>query len=496
MKFWHLLVLTLIVVSAGVIWGVGGGGVAAQRSEIIPGRYIVILEPGASPDAVAAGHHLAPDHVFRSALNGFSVAFGASELQALTRDPRVNNVVPDRAMHAFPVSVGAAPIVEPLAVAAALPNSIDRVDAEGAALASPPAIAIIDTGIDFTRPELNVAGGVSFIKGNSTGQDDNGHGTHVSGTAAGRVMGTGFRGVAPGVPLYAVKVLNSSGSGSWSTVISGVDWVTNNAASKGIRVANMSLGGTGSNSANCGVSGSTVVDPLHRAICNSVQAGVVYAVAAGNSASDASGFVPAAYPEVVAVSAVGDSDGRGGHAGPATSYGADDTFATFSNFGSSVRLAAPGVDILSTVPTGNCQLCNPSGYGLLSGTSMASPHVSGALALYIALHAGVSTTGSAGTISPAALGLIAQAKPQSDFCGFTGDPGSEPFLYVGQPDTDCGALTAPTPTPAPPTATPTATSTPGGPPNTPTATPTQAPPTPSPTPTVCPPGKVKQGRCV
>jgi hypothetical protein len=142
-------------------------------------------------------------------------------------------------------------------------------------------------------------------------------------------------------PLYAVRVLNNAGSGSWSDVICGVDWVTANAAS--IKVANMSLGGSGSAGTSCTSSA------LRRAICNSVNAGVAYVVAAGNSAADAAGFVPAAYPETITVAALADFDGRpGGEASPTCRNDVDDTVANFSNYGSVVDLIAPGVCITST----------------------------------------------------------------------------------------------------------------------------------------------------
>jgi subtilisin family serine protease len=182
-------------------------------------------------------------------------------------------------------------------------------------------------------------------------------------------------GVAPGARLWAVRVLNNAGSGSWASVICGVDWVTARAGT--IEVANMSLGGTGDDTGGCNDGG------LHEAICKSVAAGVTYAVAAGNSADDARNHVPAAYDQVITVSALADFDGRPGGLGAATCRAdEDDTLANFSNFGADIDLIAPGVCIYSTWKRG--------GYNTISGTSMASPHVAGAAALYKSTNPGAS----------------------------------------------------------------------------------------------------------
>src|SRR5262249_28275922 len=194
-----------------------------------------------------------------------------------------------------------------------------------------------------THPDLKrfKAGPKNCSTGRS-GKDGNGHGPHVSGTIGALDNGIGVVGVAPGARLWPVRVLNNAGSGSFADVICGIDYVTAHASE--IEVANMSLGGPGSDS----VCGSNV-DAMHEAICNSVAAGVTYAVAARTDANNASGHGPAAYDEVITVSALADFDGQpGGLAAPTCRADQDDTFADFSNFGADVDLIAPGVCILST----------------------------------------------------------------------------------------------------------------------------------------------------
>ncbi|HEY0735068.1 MAG TPA: S8 family serine peptidase, partial [Herpetosiphonaceae bacterium] len=235
-------------------------------------------------------------------------------------------------------------------------------------------VAIIDTGIQTNHPDLNVVGGRNCSTGSSYA-DGHGHGTHVAGTVAAKDDTNGVVGVAPGARLWAVRVLNNSGSGTTSSVICGIDWVTANAGT--IEVANMSLGGSGTDS-NCGGS-----DIYHNAICASVNAGVTYAVAAGNSAANANSFRPATYNEVITVSALADFNGEpGGGAAATCRADVDDTFADFSNYGADVDIIAPGVCILST--------WKGSGYNTISGTSMASPHVAGAAALYKANNPGAT----------------------------------------------------------------------------------------------------------
>ena len=184
--------------------------------------------------------------------------------------------------------------------------------------------------------------------------------------------------MAPGARIWPVKVLSAVGIGLTSEVICGIDYVAANASQ--IEVANMSLGGAGSDDGNCG---NTDGDAQHRAICTAVSRGVTFVVAAGNDSADASGFVPAAYDEVITVSALADFNGQpGGGAASTCRADGDDTLADFSNFGADVDLIAPGVCIDSTYMMG--------GYDTLSGTSMASPHVAGGAALYKANNPGAS----------------------------------------------------------------------------------------------------------
>jgi subtilisin len=234
-------------------------------------------------------------------------------------------------------------------------------------------VAVIDTGVDLSHPDLNVyRAGAKSCSVALSANDDHGHGSHVAGTIGALDNATGVVGVAPGARIWPVKVLNATGSGFNSDVICGIDYVTANADE--IEVANMSLGGSGADDGNCGL---TSGDAMHAAICDSVAAGVTYVVAAGNNAADAQEFVPAAYDEVITVSALADFDGKdGGDAAATCRTDVDDTFASFSNYGEDVDLIAPGVCIRSTWMLG--------GYNTISGTSMASPHVAGGAALYAA----------------------------------------------------------------------------------------------------------------
>ena len=399
------------------------GGADAQN--VIAGQYIVVLKQGVDdPRSVAHAHarKYGADllYTYDDAFKGYAATIPARNLDDVRSDPKVSFVSADHRVHA---------------TAQSLPTGVDRIQGDVSSTQSGngsgsvnAAVAIIDTGID-SHPDLNVAGGTNCSTGRSY-NDGNGHGTHVAGTVAAKDDNNGVVGMAPEAPLYAVRVLNNSGSGSWSSVACGINWVTAHAGSPtNIKVANMSLGGSGSDDGNCGKSNN---DALHKAICNSVAAGVTYTVAAGNSNANFSGFVPAAYNEVLTVTAEADFNGLpGGGAASTCRSDVDETPADFSNFttaGSADAghtIAAPGVCILSTWKGG--------AYNTISGTSMASPHVTGTAALCIAT--GKCTGGPANVISK--LRSDAAAQPAS--YGFVGDPfnplttgGSRPVtLYYG-----------------------------------------------------------------
>jgi len=328
----------------------------------VPARYIVVVKPGVDASVVARGHGVTISHIYTHALNGFAAPLSPAQLRALAADPTVAYIEADQEVHLFEQTV---PTGIQRIFADENPNiTIDgnddlRIDVD---------VAVIDTGIDFDHPDLDVvartdcSGGSPFKQSckDNSGDDGHGHGTHVAGTIGAIDNGFGVVGVAPGARLWAVKVLRDDGSGYISWIVAGIDWVT--ARADQIEVANMSLG--------CECSSSA----LDEAISNSVAAGVVYAVAAGNSDKDASTFSPANHPDVITVSALADFDGEpGGLGSPTCREDQDDTLADFSNWGSLIEVTAPGVCILST--------WNDGGYNTISGTSMASPHVAGAAAL-------------------------------------------------------------------------------------------------------------------
>ncbi|MFN3336892.1 MAG: S8 family serine peptidase, partial [Thermomicrobium sp.] len=352
--------------------------VAVVGADGPPARYIVMLASGETnefaPLRRSQAQELArevgaqPEQVYDTVLNGFAGHLTPRQVQRLLQTGQVAAIVPDRETH-----LAAQTIPTGVQRIGTLANATAKIDGVDDPL--PINVAVLDTGIDPSHPDLNVVGGYD-CSGSGSWVDRHGHGTHVAGIIGARDNGMGVVGVAPGARLWAVKVFADNGTGYVSWLICGLNWVASNAST--IRVANYSGGTSGTDTPNCG--GTS--DPLHQAVCRVVQAGVTLVVAAGNDGRDAGNTIPAAYPEPITVGAIVDTDGQPGGLGPSTSYGADDTRASFSNYGVAVDLYAPGVSILSTVPGG--------GYQRWSGTSMATPHVAGAAALYLAQNPGAS----------------------------------------------------------------------------------------------------------
>jgi len=360
-------------------------------------RYIVVMKEGQQLDGILADVQTKLNgkalQAYTHAIRGFSVTLPKALVKRLKDDPRVAGVYEDKVL-----SIAQFVSDDPTDL---LPLGVNRINAENKAnKGAGVEVAVIDTGIDVTHPDLkdNVLGGVNCVPNQTGYGDPHGHGTHVAGTIAARRNGRGVVGVAPEAKLWSVRVLDRNGNGTWSSIICGIDFVTSQASR--IKVANLSLGGVGSD-------GSCDSDPLHRAICNSVNAGVTYVVAAGNDGGDVKQYVPATYDETIVVSALADSDGKMCAMGLKTSYARDDDFASFSNYATdtadlSRMIAAPGVGVLSTWPNNQ--------YKQLSGTSMATPHVAGAAALYIAAHPGASP-------AEVKLALLSLGEPSPDFTG-------------------------------------------------------------------------------
>ena len=416
----ELSIITALSVAAAL--SAGPGLASASPEHPSPERVIVVLRDGNDPQIVAAQHagHFGATvgHVYRTALQGYSATLPSDRIAALTADQRVAFVASD-------VEVREAK--RPAPSTQQLPTGVGRIGGDTSSTRSgdgrgsvPVNVAVIDSGISLSHPDLNVVGGVNCSTGDSYDAADS-HGTHVAGTIGALDNDIGVVGVAPGARLWSVRVLKKNGGGTLSDVLCGVDWVTathsDADASNDIAVANMSLGGSGEDDGNCG---RTKKDPLHMSICAATAAGVTIVVSAGNSGADLAGFIPAAYDEVLTVTAIADSDRSPGSTGgpDACGYGyEDDTAASFSNFAAAQAderhtIAAPGVCILSTIPGGYTQF--------YLGTSMASPHVAGTVALCI-------STGACAGLTPAQVvskivGDAVMYTQDHPGYGFAGDP--------------------------------------------------------------------------
>ncbi|UNZ16859.1 S8 family peptidase [Streptomyces sp. 891-h] len=330
-----------------------GTVVGAHSEDAVKGSYIVLLKggTGGSLRAGSAGEDLAEEYggkvsrTYDSAVNGFNATgMSAQEARRLAADDKVAQVYQNQRItttgtQTNPPSWGLDRIDQKT-------NKLDREYTYPAAAGKGVTAYVIDTGVRISHREFGgrASYGYDAVDKDSTAQDGNGHGTHVAGTIAGTTYG-----VAKKAKIVAVRVLDDEGTGTTALAVAGVDWVTKH--HKGPSVANMSLGG-GKDAA------------LDAAVKRSIASGVSYAVSAGNESADASASSPARVSTALTVAA---SDRR-------------DRQVSFSNYGKRVDLYAPGVNIVSASNKSD------RGTATMSGTSMASPHVAGAAALYLSGH--------------------------------------------------------------------------------------------------------------
>jgi subtilisin family serine protease len=399
------IVAALCAAAAALSASSAGAGLDVQ--EPTRGSYIVVLKPSEarSPSERQTGRplvsvlaqELARAHsgqlasVFQYALKGFAVELTEAQAAALASDPRVAYVEADQ-------------IVEAVATQSPATWGIDRSDQRDLPLSGSYTYTqtgqgvnayVIDTGLRATHQEFagRIGNGFTAVNDGRGTSDCNGHGTHVAGTVGGSTYG-----IAKQVTIHAVRVLNCQGSGTTTGVIAGVDWVTQNHVDPA--VANMSLGG----------SASTALD---QAVANSIAAGVSYAIAAGNSNANACSSSPARVAAANTVGATTSSDVR----------------SSFSNYGTCVDLFAPGSSITSA------WYSSDTATNTISGTSMASPHVAGALALYL-------QTNPSASPATASQALAAAATPNKVGSAGTGSPNR--LLYTLFGGSAPGDTTAPT----------------------------------------------------
>ncbi|MFE9251546.1 S8 family peptidase [Streptomyces sp. NPDC007088] len=343
----------------------------AGASDAISGSYIVTLKSGAPKAGSAAGKALAKsygakiDRTYSTALNGWAVNLGEAQAKRLAADPAVASVSQDRtftadATQTNPPSWGLDRIDQKTLP---LNRSYTYPDSAGQGVTA----YIIDTGVRISHQDFGgrASYGYDAVDNDNTAQDGNGHGTHVAATVAGNAYG-----VAKKARIVGVRVLNNSGSGTTAQVVAGIDWVARNAVKPA--VANMSLGG-GANTS------------IDTAVRNAIAAGVTFAVAAGNESANASTKSPARVSEAITVGATTSTDAK----------------ASYSNYGAVLDLFAPGSSITSAWGTGD------TATNTISGTSMATPHVAGAAAVYLAGHTSATPAQvSSALVAGASTGVV------------------------------------------------------------------------------------------
>jgi subtilisin family serine protease len=307
---------------------------APARGKPIAGQYIVVLKDGADPRSVAAIAKVSPKYLYDNVLNGFAAQLNRGQLTALQHNRQVDYIEQDMEVQAE-------------ATQTTPPWGLDRIDQRKLPLSGSftynragagVRVYVVDSGIQTSHPDFGGRASAVYDAFGGNGQDCNGHGTHVAGTVGGARYG-----VAKAVYLRSVRVLDCNGSGSWSGIIAGINWIANNHIKPA--VANMSISGGYNSSVNA-------------AVTNLINRGVFTAVAAGNANQNACNYSPASAPGTLTIAASDRTDLK----------------ASFSNYGGCVDVYAPGVNIVSTYFNGTTTSMN--------GTSMASPHAAGVGALY------------------------------------------------------------------------------------------------------------------
>jgi hypothetical protein len=451
---WVATRLLLLILILALLAADGAAVLEAMQPEVTE-DIIVVLPDNADVPGILRRFDVRPTHRYRHVVNGFSAEVPPGVRRALEqipgavispnrrvtvaervtseakrckkRDKRKKRCQKRGTTQPLPVQVIPTPVaptpVSPTPSTQVLPTGIRRIAVDrnpqaaihedGGMVAVD--VAVLDTGIaphpDLTRASTH----------DCTGQgpdDGSGHGTHVAGIIGARDNTFGVVGVAPGAPLYSVKVLNNDGSGTEAALICGLEWVAANASV--IDVVNASISGAAS-AADQNPCGPTT-SAIHNAVCDVVlEHGIAVVTAAGNNTADAATRFPATYDEVITVSALTDFDGRPGGQTTSTCYAdADDTFARFSNYGADVDIAAPGTCIFSTWLGG--------GYDTRRGTSFAAPHVTGAVALYLE----TNPTATPAQVQAYLLGAASRPQQSPEGLVIDDDPDAipEPVLYI------------------------------------------------------------------